>query len=250
MLLGFGIGLDEVLRASANGFLDTLIAVIVIMLLGIIVGKALKLEKNTALLIASGTAICGGSAIAAVAPILNSKNNQISLALGIVFVLNAVSLFIFPTLGEWLGLSQEVFGNWVAIAIHDTSSVVGAASVYGEEALWTATTIKLVRTLWIIPLALTLAFTVGKENKNKIKIPWFILYFIIAILLATYLPFEDSVFSTLSSSGKRLMVVALFFIGNSISLSNIKESGPKGFLLGIILWVIAATGSLIYLTSS
>ncbi|MDD3286491.1 MAG: putative sulfate exporter family transporter, partial [Bacteroidales bacterium] len=179
VLMGFGMSLEKVIETSQTGVLLTATSVILTFFFGLGLGYLYKVERNTTMLIASGTAICGGSAIAAVSPIIDAKNNQITFALTVIFVLNAVALFIFPVIGQALNMSQENFGYWSAIAIHDTSSVVGAGAAYGKEALEVATTVKLTRTLWIIPLSFIVLFLNRKENKtNKIKIPWFILYFV------------------------------------------------------------------------
>lgn len=248
VLMGFGISLSDVIASSKTGFIETIISVTVVMFLGIVLGKLLKVEKNTSLLIASGTAICGGSAIAAVAPIINSKNYQTSFALIVIFVLNAIALFIFPVIGHKLGLSQEAFGNWAAIAIHDTSSVVGAGAIYGEKALQVATTVKLIRALWIIPLSLIIAFINKSEDKKSIKIPWFILFFVLAIIFANMFPSMQSSYDHFSWLGKRGMVVALFLIGSNITIGEIKKWGPRSFILGILLWIIISLGSLFFLT--
>lgn len=248
VLLGFGMNLSDVLAASKSGFVETVFSVTCVMTCGILLGKLLRVEKNISLLIATGTAICGGSAIAAVAPILNSKNYQNSFALIVVFVLNAVALFLFPVIGHKLGLSQETFGNWAAIAIHDTSSVVGAGASYGEKALQVATTVKLIRALWIIPLSLVIAFFNKNEGKKSIKLPWFILFFILAIVFANLFPNFQTSYSHFSWLGKRGMVVALFLIGSNISIKQIKQSGTRSFALGIALWVIISVSSLFLLT--
>ncbi len=247
VLLGFGMNLSEVLTASRDGFLLTLISVCSVMALGLLLGKLFKVDKNTSLLISSGTAICGGSAIAAVAPIINSKSHQSTFALVVVFVLNAAALFIFPVVGQFLGLGQELFGNWAAIAIHDTSSVVGAGAIYGEEALQVATTVKLIRALWIIPLSLSIAFFNKSEGKRKIKFPWFILYFVFAILISNYLPSYAESYQHFVWLGRRGMVLALFLIGSNISISQLKHSGTKSFAQGILLWVIVSVSSLFFL---
>lgn len=247
VLMGFGMSLSDVIQSSKAGFIETIISVTVVMFLGIALGKLLKVEKNTSLLIATGTAICGGSAIAAVAPIINSKNYQTSFALIVVFVLNAVALFIFPPIGHKLGLSQEAFGNWAAIAIHDTSSVVGAGAIYGEKALQVATTVKLIRALWIIPLALVIAFVNKTEDKKSIKIPWFIFIFVLAIIFANIFPSMQESYAHFSWLGRRGMVVALFLIGSNITVSEIKKSGPRSFVLGVSLWIIISVGSLLFL---
>ena len=248
VLLGFGMGLEEVITASKSGFVQTLISVSLVMTGGIVLGRLLRVEKNTTLLIAAGTAICGGSAIAAVAPIIKSENYQNSFALIVVFVLNAVALLLFPFIGQRLGLSQEVFGNWAAIAIHDTSSVVGAGAIYGEKALQVATTVKLIRALWIIPLSIVLAFFSKNGDKRSIKFPWFILLFVAAILFANIFPAFESSYAHFSWLGRRAMVVALFLIGSNITLHQIKQSGTRCFLLGVTLWVVTAAFSLFLLT--
>ena len=248
VLMGFGMSLNAVISSSKTGFIETIISVTTVMLLGILLGKLFKVEKNIALLIATGTAICGGSAIAAVVPILNSKNYQNSFALIVVFVLNAVALFLFPFIGHKLGLSQETFGNWAAIAIHDTSSVVGAGAIYGEKALQVATTVKLIRALWIIPLSLIIAFMNKNDEKKSIIFPWFILLFVLVIVFANIFPGFQASYAHFSWLGKRGMVIALFLIGSNITLSEIKKSGPRSFALGIILWAVIAVGSLFFLT--
>ena len=248
VLMGFGMSFSVVISASTTGFLMTLVSVSTVMLLGIFLGKLFKVEKNISLLIASGTAICGGSAIAAVAPILNSKSYQNSFALIVVFVLNAIALFLFPFIGNKLGLSQETFGNWAAIAIHDTSSVVGAGAIYGEEALQVATTVKLIRALWIVPLSLVIAFLNKNADKKSIKFPWFILFFVLAIVFANIFPGFHGSYEHFSWLGKRGMVIALFLIGSNITVSEIKKSGVKSFALGISLWAVIAIGSLFFLT--
>ena len=248
VLMGFGMSLNAVISSSKTGFIETIISVTTVMLLGILLGKLFKVEKNIALLIATGTAICGGSAIAAVAPILNSKNYQNSFALIVVFVLNAVALFLFPFIGHKLGLSQETFGNWAAIAIHDTSSVVGAGAIYGEKALQVATTVKLIRALWIIPLSLIIAFMNKNDEKKSIIFPWFILLFVLVIVFANIFPDFQATYAHFSWLGKRGMVIALFLIGSNITVSEIKKSGPRSFALGIILWAVIAVGSLFFLT--
>ena len=248
VLLGFGMSLSAVISSSRTGLYETIISVTVVMLLGILLGKLFKVEKNIALLIATGTAICGGSAIAAVAPILNSKNYQNSFALIVIFTLNAVALFLFPFIGHKLGLSQETFGNWAAIAIHDTSSVVGAGASYGDKALQVATTVKLIRALWIIPLSLIIAFINKSGEKKSISFPWFILLFVLAIVFANIFPEFQITYQHFSWLGKRGMVIALFLIGSNITVNEIKKSGAKSFALGIILWAVIAIGSLIFLT--
>ncbi len=242
------MSLQQVIDVSSKGILLTACSVLLVFLVGLLLGKILKVDRKTTMLISSGTAICGGSAIAAVSPIIKAKDNQISFALTVVFVLNAVALFIFPYLGRVLGMSESDFGYWAAIAIHDTSSVVGAGSAYGAEALQTAVAVKLARTLWIIPLSLLVVFINRKDDsgKGKIKIPWFILYFVIAILLAALLPQLSEVFGALAFLGKRGMVVALFLIGSGFCFEDLKKAGAKSFALGILLWLVIGAGSLVF----
>lgn len=247
VLMGFGMSLEKVIETSQTGVLLTAASVILTFFFGLGLGYLYKVERNTTMLIASGTAICGGSAIAAVSPIIDAKNNQITFALTVIFVLNAVALFIFPVIGQALNMSQENFGYWSAIAIHDTSSVVGAGAAYGKEALEVATTVKLTRTLWIIPLSFIVLFLNRKENKtNKIKIPWFILYFVIAIVIAYFLPQYQETYNHINWLGKKGMVLALFLIGTSFSIEDLKTAGPKSFLLGISLWIIISIGTLFF----
>ena len=190
--LGFGMDLHKGLEAVKEGFVFTLVSIVGTLILGALLGKFLKIERNTSHLVSSGTAICGGSAIAAIAPVLRAEEHQISVALGIVFILNSIALFIFPPIGKMLHMTDQQFGMWSAVAIHDTSSVVGAASAFSEEALKYATTIKLMRALWIIPLALASAY-IFKSPGAKIKIPYFIGYFVIAMCINTYVPGIDAV---------------------------------------------------------
>lgn len=247
VLMGFGMSLEKVIETSQTGVLLTAASVILTFFFGLALGYLYKVERNTTMLIASGTAICGGSAIAAVSPIIDAKNNQITFALTVIFVLNAVALFIFPVIGQALNMSQENFGYWSAIAIHDTSSVVGAGAAYGKEALEVATTVKLTRTLWIIPLSFIVLFLNRKENKtNKIKIPWFILYFVIAIVIAYFLPQYQETYNHINWLGKKGMVLALFLIGTSFSIEDLKTAGLKSFLLGISLWIIISLGTLFF----
>ena len=240
--LGFGINLNTAIEAGSQGFLFTVSTIALVMIFGLFLAKILKIDKTIAQLISAGTAICGGSAIAAVAPILKANSKQTSVALGIVFVLNAVALFIFPEIGHFLNLSQNQFGIWSAIAIHDTSSVVGAASKYGNEALQIATTVKLARALWIIPLAFLIS--VFTKSEGKIKIPYFIGLFVLAILAGTYLPFLQNFNSIISEISRDTLKVALFLIGAGLSLQNLKNIGIKPLLLGIILWIFISSISL------
>lgn len=248
VLMGFGMNLQQVIEVSSKGIILTACSVLLVFLLGVFLGKILKVERNTTFLISSGTAICGGSAIAAVSPIVGAKDSQISFSLTVVFVLNAIALFIFPFIGHYFNMSQESFGYWSAIAIHDTSSVVGAGAEYGKEALQVAATVKLARTLWIIPLSFLVLLINRKNNqgKGKIKIPWFILYFIVAILIAGFIPFLQPAYSVLSYIGKRGMVLALFMIGSGFNFADLKTVGVRPFLLGVFLWIIISVSTLFF----
>ncbi|KFZ37598.1 membrane protein [Shewanella mangrovi] len=245
--LGFGIPFAQaasITIANLPLILGSIIATIVI---GTLLSKLFKLERNTGHLIACGTAICGGSAIAAVAPAINAKNDQTALALACVFVLNSIALFIFPVIGHLLSLSQHDFGVWSAIAIHDTSSVVGAASAYGEEALKTATTIKLARALWIVPVAALSAMWFG--GNGKLKVPMFILYYCLAIAISTLLPQGQPLYDGLFLVGKRLLIVCLFLVGCGITISKLRTHGSKPLLAATLLWLCIGSGSLLAVLS-
>ena len=246
--LGFGMNLQASLASGKEGMFFTIISVIGTLLIGMFIGcKVLKLNRNTSYLISSGTAICGGSAIAAVGPIIKANDTDMSMALATVFILNAIGLFLFPALGHWLGLSQQEFGTWAAIAIHDTSSVVGAGAAYGEEALQVATTIKLTRALWIIPLALVTSIIFRSDGK-KISIPWFILFFIVAMLINTYLLADyPEVGKFIAGIARKGLIITMFFIGASLSVDVIKSVGIRPLLQGILLWIIISAGSLAYI---
>ena len=246
--LGFGMNLHASLASGKEGMLFTIISVMGTMILGMFIGrKLLKVNRDTSYLISSGTAICGGSAIAAVGPVIKAKDSDMSVALATIFVLNAIALFIFPVFGNWLGLTQQEFGTWAAIAIHDTSSVVGAGAAYGEEALQVATTIKLTRALWIIPLALATS-VIFKSGGKKISIPWFILWFIVAILLNTYvLDSVPEVGKSISGLARKGLIITMFFIGASLSTDVLKAVGVKPLLQGVLLWLVISIGSLAYI---
>ena len=246
--LGFGMNLHASLASGKEGMLFTIVSVVGTMLIGMFIGrKMLKVSRDASYLISSGTAICGGSAIAAVAPVIKAKDSDMSVALATIFVLNAIALFIFPVLGEWLGLTQQEFGTWAAIAIHDTSSVVGAGAAYGEEALQVATTIKLTRALWIIPLALVTSF-IFKSKDQKVSIPWFILWFIVAILINTYLlDTVPQVGKAISGLARKGLIITMFFIGASLSTDVLKAVGVKPLVQGVLLWLVISIGSLAYI---
>ncbi len=246
--LGFGLKLDEALQAGKTGFFLTVISIVTVMLLGYVLGKVFKLEKKLAYLISAGTAICGGSAIAAVSPIIKPGTKEISLGLAIIFTLNSIALFVYPAIGHLLQLSQEQFGLWCAVGIHDTSSVVGAAGKYGDEALKIATTVKLARALWIIPVSVITMF-IFKNKESKVKIPWFIGWFVLAILLNTYFPVFDGFSSSVTTLAKSGLNLTLFFIGTTLSVQTLKTIGIKPLAVAVILWVTISVGSLLYIIS-
>lgn len=242
--LGFGMSLSQVLMSGKQGFLLTLISITLTMVLGVLIGKWLKVDKITSWLVATGTAICGGSAIAAAGPVLKANEKQMTIALGIVFVLNSVALFVFPPIAQYLQLSQEQFGIWSAIAIHDTSSVVASSAAYGDKALQIATTIKLTRALWIIPLVLVMTLLLKSENK-KIRFPYFIIFFIAAIVLRYYFPAYESLYDLIVFISKRGLVVALFLIGSGLTRKILKTIGFQSMLQGVLLWLIVSVSVLI-----
>ncbi|WP_417889096.1 YeiH family protein [Xanthomarina gelatinilytica] len=244
--LGFGMSLIETLETSLEGLSLTTLSIFLTVALSLLVGKYMQLDKKLSHLITSGTTICGGSAIAAVSPIIKAEPKTISIALGIVFFLNSVALFIFPGLGHYFNLSQSDFGLWCAVAIHDTSSVVGAALQYGEEALLIATTVKLSRTLWIIPLSIFSMF-LFKNKTDKIKIPWFILGFIVAILINSYDLIPNNWSTNIVFVSKRLLILTLFLVGTTLSIKQLKETGLKPFLFAVVLWVFISSLSLLYI---
>lgn len=235
--LGFGMNAHSAVEAGKDGILLTVCSIVGTLLLGLVVSKLLKIEKKTAFLISTGTAICGGSAIAAVSPVIAAKEKQISVALGTVFILNSIALLIFPPIGHWFGMSQHQFGLWSAIAIHDTSSVVGAAARYGTEALEVATTVKLARALWIIPVALGAAL-LFKKGQAKVKIPYFIGLFVLAMLINTYFPFTCPFTSHLVALAKSGLTLTLFLISSGLSAKVLRSVGFAPMFLGIMLWVI------------
>lgn len=241
--LGFGMNLHSALAAGGEGMLFTIVSVTGVMLLGVVLGKVLGVGRKSAYLIASGTAICGGSAIAAVSPIIDADADESSMALATVFVLNAIALFIFPPIGEALGLTEQQFGTWAAIAIHDTSSVVGAGAAYGEEALRVATTIKLTRALWIFPLALVSVWVFRSKGK-RVAIPWFILMFIAAMVLNTYLPLPEVVVGGVVKMARKALCVTLFLIGCGLSASSLRRVGVRPMLLGVVLWAVISLSTL------
>jgi len=247
--LGFGMNVSTALKAGKEGILFTVISIIGTLILGYFLGKILKINDKISFLISTGTAICGGSAIAAVSPVIKAEEKQISIALGTVFILNSIALFLFPFIGGQLHLSQSQFGLWCAIAIHDTSSVVGAASKYGNEALQIATTVKLARALWIIPVAFFSGF-IFKSEGRKIKIPYFIGLFVLAIIANTYIPFIQKFSSAIVQISKSGLTATLFLIGCGLSKKTLASVGLKPILQGLTLWLIISLTTLLVILYS
>ena len=244
--LGFGMLVVETIEAGRSSLLLVFLAIALTLALGYVLGRLFKMDRHLSHLITSGTAICGGSAIATMSAIINAKGQTISVALGIVFLLNSLALLIFPSLGNLLNLTQNQFGMWSAVAIHDTSSALGAALTYGDEALEIATTVKLSRTLWIIPLAiLTMIFF--KTKGGKLKIPYFILLFVGAIALNSFGIVPTEISNTTVLIAKRLLLLALFLVGTTLSIKNIKSIGFKPIAFGALLWLFIAAFSLTYI---
>lgn len=252
ILLGFGMNLNQVVHAGRSGFFYTAISISSAVLLGLLLGRMLKVQGKASYLITLGTAICGGSAIAAIAPIIDANEEEISVSMGTVFLLNSVALLLFPVVGWSLHLSQNQFGLWAALAIHDTSSVVGAAAKYGPQALAIGTTVKLARALWIVPVSLVTAAYVSRTHQTnagaaritKVKVPWFIFLFVGASVLSTYLPRFMEPYRNLNLLGKAGLTATLFLIGTSLSKSTLKSVGTKHLLQGVILWLTVGMASL------
>lgn len=249
VLLGFGMNLSSVIKAGKDGILFTIATIFGTLLLGYLFGKLLKINDKTSALISSGTAICGGSAIAAVAPAINADSEETSVSLGTIFILNSIALFIFPLIGHALNLTENQFGIWAAIAIHDTSSVVGASAKYGGEALQIATTVKLARALWIAPIALIFAFLYRSKDggeKSKVAIPWFIFLFLLATIIRTYAPsfVLPSLFDSLVNLAKAGLTITLFLIGASLSREVLRKVGIRPLIQGGFLWLIISLVSL------
>lgn len=251
--LGFGMNLQKSLQSGADGMIFTIVSVVGVMVIGVLLGRYMRIQRKTSYLISAGTAICGGSAIAAVGPVIKANENEMAVSLGVIFILNAIALFIFPPLGHLFGLSQEQFGTWAAIAIHDTSSVVGAGDAYGPIACELATLIKCTRALWIIPLAFATIWIFRKQNggegKTKINIPWFILLFVVAMIINTYTPQSmqatmEPVYKGLVVAAKQALIAVLFAIGASLSLKVIKSVGVKPLIQALTLWMAIGATSL------
>jgi uncharacterized integral membrane protein (TIGR00698 family) len=255
--LGFGMNLHEVLKAGRSGFVYTALGISFALLAGLALGRMLQVRENSSFLITAGTAICGGSAIAAIGPILHADDEEMSVALGTVFILNSIALLIFPPIGGALHLSQSQFGLWAALAIHDTSSVVGAAAKYGPHALVIGTTVKLARALWIVPLAFGTAAIMRRKSKSridseissesKIQFPWFILLFCLAAIFNTYLPAISRLSHSFFTLGRLGLTATLFLIGTGISRATLKEVGWRPLLQGVLLWAAVGIASLYFI---
>lgn len=240
--LGFGMNLHQVVHAGTSGFVYTAISITFAIVLGTLLGTSLRVSRKASFLITCGTAICGGSAIAAIAPISRASDEDMAVSLGTVFTLNAIALLIFPLIGFALHLTQSQFGLWAALAIHDTSSVVGAAARYGPQALTIGTTVKLARALWIVPVAIATAAI--SKSSTRIQWPWFILYFCLAALASTYIHAGAALFAAFAKLGRSGLTVTLFLIGTGISKATLRKVGVRPMLQGVALWIIIATLSL------
>ena len=241
--LGFGMNLNQVVHAGKGGFAYTALSISVALLLGWMLGKIFRVGKKASFLISVGTAICGGSAIAAISSITKPDEEEMTVSLGTVFVLNSVALLLFPVIGIALHMSQTQFGLWSALAIHDTSSVVGASAKYGAQALQIGTTVKLARALWIVPVSIVTAYAV--KSKTRIQWPWFILLFCFAAVANTYVTIGSTVYPALNNLGKLGLTVVLFLIGTGLSKETLRKVGVRPFLQGVTLWAIVATASLL-----
>ncbi len=241
--LGFGMNFHQVLQTGRSGILYTAIGISFALGIGYFIGRLLDVHHTPSFLISAGTAICGGSAIAAVGPITGANDDEMSVSLGTIFILNSIALLTFPAIGTALHMTQQQFGLWAALAIHDTSSVVGAAAKYGAIALAVGTTVKLTRALWIIPVSVGTA--AWKRSKAKIKIPWFIFLFVLAAIANSYLAFGAPAYPKLASAGKIGLTLTLFLIGASLSPQQIKRVGPRPLLQGVLLWIVVGTVSLV-----
>ena len=250
--LGFGMNLSEVVRAGRNGFLYTAISITVATIAGVLLGRLFRVSKKASFLITMGTAICGGSAIAALAPVMQADDDEIAVSMGTVFALNSVALLLFPFVGHHYNLTQTQFGLWAALAIHDTSSVVGAAAKYGQQALAIGTTVKLARALWIVPVSLATALVIRRTGKlesgarrARIQWPWFILLFCVAAAMNSFFPAMHPLFSVLSRLGKNGLVVTLFLIGTGLSRKTLQQVGARPMLQGVLLWILIGTAALL-----
>lgn len=246
VMFGFSLNIQQVIKVGSEGLYQTILSLIIVMLFGVLFLKLFKIEKKIGSLIIFGTAICGGSAIAATAPLLDADENEIGIATGVIFILNTVALFLFSFFAHSMSLDAQQFGTWAALSIHDTSSVIGAAASFNNEALQIATITKLTRTLWIIPIVLVLAFF--NKEKQKISFPYFILFFILASFVASILHLP-SIYYVLNILGKVLLSVALYLVGTSLSPKTIRQAGFKSIMMGVSLWIVSIIAGYIISTS-
>lgn len=244
--LGFGMNLHQALESGKDGMVFTIFSVMGTLLVGSILAWLLKVNTKTGYLISSGTAICGGSAIAAIGPVIKAEESDMTIALGTIFILNAIALLTFPFLGHLLQLSQHQFGLWAAISIHDTSSVVGAGAAYGSEALKVATTVKLTRALWILPVAFLSSF-IFKSKSDKVYIPWFIFLFILTMVANTFLSLPNSLTNSIVWIAHKGLTITLFMIGNSLTQDVLKKVGIRPMIQGVLLWIFISVSSLLYI---
>ena len=240
--LGFGMDLQQLVRVGRSGFLYTAIGIAAVLILGLLLGWLLRVGRSVSALITVGTAICGGSAIAAIGPLLSATEGEMAVSLGTIFILNSVALLLFPSIGWFFHLSETQFGLWAALAIHDTSSVVGASAKYGATALAVGTTVKLARALWIVPLSIATA--IREKSNRRIAWPWFILLFCLAAVANTYFPVLHSLYSILNRLGRLGLTATLFLIGAGMSAPMLRRVGVRPMMQGVLLWVIVALGTL------
>ena len=247
--LGFGMNITEAVKTGKEGFLFTIVSITTTLIVGLLVGKLFAINRKTSFLISSGTAICGGSAIAALSPVVKAGEEEISVSLATIFILNSIALFVFPLLGHVFHLSQPQFGMWCAIAIHDTSSVVGAAQRFGDEALQIATTVKLQRALWIIPVSVVTAL-VFKNKESKVAVPYFIFLFIAAMLFNSYFPAFQPINEVIVMLAKKGLTITLFLIGAGLTKESLKKAGIKPLAQGVLLWLFISVVSLVVIVNA
>ncbi len=243
VLFAFGLNINKVISIGGSGFLKTLVSLTIVIILGTILAKFLKIESKISQLLIFGTAICGGSAIAATAPIIDANEDEIGISTGVVFLLNTVALFLFTFINMIFKIDYKTFGIWSALSIHDTSSVVATAAIHSDKALQIATIMKLTRTLWIIPIVIVLAI-LNKKQKKEIKFPIFIIFFILASIVSSFINFPI-IYSLLTKIGKIFLAIALYFVGTSIDMKTIKNMGVKSLQFGLILWIISIISGLL-----
>ena len=243
VILGLSISLTKAFSVTGSYLPSISLLVIITFFLGIYIGKLIGLDKKLTLLIASGAAICGGTAMVAIAPIIKARPKDLLTAITLIFLLNALAIIIFPIIGLYLGLSQDQFGAWAAMAIHDTSSVIGAAMVYGEEAVETAATLKLGRTLWLIPLILLLSYRYQDKSSTNFQLPFFVLFFIIAIAIGSFIDLNSENLNFIKHISQSFLLLGLFCIGSQIDKKVLSNISVKPLQLVLILWIIVIPSS-------